>query len=97
MSKYLIKTVEQYRCDTEAEAEKLIAEAKSAREYEVIKTSSEIRSTKQKGEIVDEWRRVTIYKLFTEEKEPDGLLMPVYEILGDKKVHSSHLEQEEYE
>ena len=70
MAKYLIKTTEIYRCDTEAEANELIKEAKQSLVYSVIKTSSEIRTTKQKGEIVDEWRRVTITKAFTEEKEP---------------------------
>ena len=94
MSKYLIRTVETYRCDTEAEAEQLISEAKKATEYEVKKTSSEVRFTKQKGEIVDEWKRVTITKEFTEEKEPEGILMPIYEIPNKKH---NHLEQEEYE
>ncbi len=76
--KYLIKTTEQYRCDTEKEANELIKEAKAASDYTVIKTSSEIKTTKQKGEVVDEWRRVTITKEFSEEKEPYGLLMPFY-------------------
>ncbi len=70
MSNYLIKTTEVYRCDTEKEANLLIEEAKKSNRYTVTKSSSEIRSTKQKGEIVDEWRRVTITKTFNEEKEP---------------------------
>lgn len=70
MSNYLIKTTEVYRCDTEKEANELIKEAKQSSVYSVIKTSSEIRTLKQKGEIVDEWRRVTITKSFTDEKEP---------------------------
>ena len=72
MANYLIKTTEVYRCDTEKEAKNLIEEAKRDSLYTVIKSSSEIRTTKQKGEIVDEWRRVTITKSFTEEKEPYG-------------------------
>ncbi len=70
MAKYLIKTTEIYRCDTEKEANELIKQAKESSVYSVIKTSSEIRTVKQKGEIIDEWRRVTVTKAFTEEKEP---------------------------
>lgn len=70
MSRYLIKTTEVYRCDSENEANMLIEEAKKSGKYTVTKSSSEIRTMKQKGEIVDEWRRVTITKTFTDEKEP---------------------------
>lgn len=78
MSSYLIKVTEQYRCDTEAEAKNLIEEAKRNNQYTVIKSSSEIKTLKQKGEIVDEWRRVTITKEFNQEKEPDNQLFPIY-------------------
>ena len=78
MSSYLIKVTEQYRCDTEAEAKNLIDEAKQSHQYVVTKSSSEIKTTKQKGEIVDEWRRVLITKEFTSEKEPDSQVMPEY-------------------
>ena len=70
MSRYLIKTTEVYRCDSENEANMLIEEAKKDKTYTVTKSSSEIRTVKQKGEVVDEWRRVTITKTFTDEKEP---------------------------
>ena len=70
MSTYLIKVTQQYRCDTEGEAVQLINEAKESHQYTVVKSSSEIKATKQKGEIVDEWRRVLITKEFTSEKEP---------------------------
>lgn len=80
--KYLIKTTEQYRCDTEQEALELISSAKQATEYEVTKYNNEIKNTKLKGEIVDEWHRVTITKVFTEEKEPYGNLMPEYSTPG---------------
>ena len=73
MSSYLIKVTEQYRCDTEQEAKTLIDEAKQNHQYTVIK------SLKQKGEIVDEWRRVIITKENTSEKEPDSTIMPNYE------------------
>ena len=79
MSRYLIKVTEQYRCDTEAEAEALINEAKENKQYTVIKTSSEMKTTKAKGEVVDEWRRVLITKEFTSEKEPLEQIIISYE------------------
>lgn len=79
MSSYLIKVTEQYRCDTEAEAKNLIEEAKQNHQYTVTKSSSEIKTLKQKGEIVDEWRKVLITKEFTSEKEPGYTIMPNYE------------------
>jgi len=78
MSCYLIKVTEQYRCDTEAEAEVLINEAKESGQYTVVKLSSEIKTTKAKGEVVDEWRRVLITKEFTSEKEPTEQITVVY-------------------
>jgi hypothetical protein len=79
MSRYLIKVTEQYRCDTEAEAEALINEAKEDGQYTVIKSSSEIKTQKAKGEVVDEWRRVLITKEFTSEKEPAEQVIVSYE------------------
>lgn len=79
MSKFLIKTVETYRADTEEEAKELINSAKADHRYEVIKSMIETRTLKAKGEIVDEWKRVSITKSFSEEKEPYGNLMPVYD------------------
>lgn len=78
MSCYLIKVTEQYRCDTETEAEVLINEAKESGQYTVVKSSSEIKTTKAKGEVVDEWRRVLITKEFTSEKEPTEQITVVY-------------------
>lgn len=78
MSSYLIKVTEQYRCDTEAEARNLIEDAKQNNQYTVTKSSSEIKTLKQKGEIVDEWRRVIITKEFTSEKEPAEQVTPIY-------------------
>lgn len=72
MSQYLIKTIEQYRCDTESEAKNFIEKQRQSSQYETSKYSSELRQTKQKGEVVDEWYRVTITKTFDNEKEPIG-------------------------
>lgn len=78
MATYLIKTTEVYRCDNEKEAKEWIEQAKQSTEYTVTKTSSEIKTLKQKGEIVDEWMRVTIVKNFTDEKEPYAVIRPEY-------------------
>jgi len=78
MSVYLVKVTEQYRCDSEAEATQLIESAKRSGDYTVSKTSNEVKTVKAKGEIVDEWKRVTITKEFNEEKEPYNQVMPSY-------------------
>lgn len=77
--KYLIKTTEQYRISNEEEAIAFINEEKKSNKYTVSKYSSELKTTKQKGEVVDEWYRVTITKDFSDEKDPYGNLMPIYE------------------
>lgn len=78
MSAYLIKVTEQYRCDSEAEARDLIEKAKRNDQYLVTKSSSEIKTLKAKGEIIQEWRRVTITKEFTSEKEPEKQMTVEY-------------------
>lgn len=78
MSVYFLGSDEKYRCDTEAEAKQLIEKAKKSSQYTVKKVREEIRTQKQKGEIVDEWKRVIITKEFCQEKEPDCELMPIY-------------------
>lgn len=78
MSSYLIKVTEQYRCDTEEEAVSLIETAKKNNQYTVTKSSSEIKTVKSKGEVIDEYRRVLITKEFTQEREPDACLVPEY-------------------
>lgn len=80
MSKFLIKTTEQYRCDSENEAKQLIENAKSNKNYTLGKYSSEYKCTKAKGEIVDDWYRVILVKTFTEEKEPSSTVSVEYDI-----------------
>lgn len=79
MSKYLTRVVETYRCDSEEEAKRLIEESKGSHQYSVIKSTDEIKNAKQKGEIVDEWHRVTITKDFNNEKEPLIPFTPYYD------------------
>ena len=77
---YLIKTVEQYRVSSEAEAKKLIENAKADKSYTLSKYSSEYKNTKAKGEIVDEWFRVILTKEFNIEKEPACTVNINYEV-----------------
>lgn len=74
--KFLLRTVETYRVDTEAEATNLIEDAK--KKFTVIKAISEKRNRKSKGEIIEEWVRVTITKEFTEEKDPADVVSVSY-------------------
>ena len=70
MAKFLINTTEIYRVATEAEAKKLIEEAKADNHFILTKYTSQFKEKKQKGEVVDEWYKVTLTKSFTDEKEP---------------------------
>lgn len=78
MAKYLINVTETYRVDTEAEAAKIIEEAKVDGNYVLSKYSSVKKERKQKGEIIDEWYRLTLTKVFTDEKEPDTNIEVIY-------------------
>lgn len=71
MSKYLCQTQEIYRVNSEAEAAKLIEEAKSDKRFTLLKSSTEYKTVKSKGEIVDEFFKTTLVKHFTDLKEPD--------------------------
>jgi hypothetical protein len=70
MSKFLIKTVEMFRVDTGEEAKQFIEAAKKDPRFSLVKSVDEIKTAKAKGEIVDEWHRVTLTKVYNEEKEP---------------------------
>lgn len=79
--KYLIQTTEIYRADTEAEVQDLIAEAKSANEYELAKYSSEKKEIKVRGEgVVGEYYKVSLTKIFTDIKEPVVTAAVSYEV-----------------
>jgi hypothetical protein len=80
MSKYLIQTTEIYRADSETEAQEIIGAAKAAAEYTLTKYSSEKKEVKAKGEVIDEFYKVTLAKTFTDIKEPDAQVEVIYEI-----------------
>lgn len=84
--KYLIKTVETYRVASEDEAKQVIEAAKKDGNYFLSKYNSEYKCTKAKGEVVDEWYRVTLTKEFTSEKEPDCCTDVSYSVTAFEKA-----------
>lgn len=77
--KYLLETTENYRVDNEAEAKELIEDAKNGKYYVLKKYTSQYKERKQKGEVVDAWYKVTLVKVFNEEKEPDSQVGITYD------------------
>ena len=80
MAKYLIKTTEEHRADSELEVAELINAAKTDGRYTLSKYSSVKKERKQKGEIVDEYFIVTLVKVFDDPKEPCGEATVEYKI-----------------
>lgn len=80
MSKYLISAVETYRVDTEAEATKTIEEAKNDNSYVLGKYTSEHKTRKSKGEVIDEYWKLSLTKIFNDIKEADTIVNIEYEV-----------------
>lgn len=78
--KYLIQTVETYRVDSESEAEQLIQEAKKDTKFDLLKSSTEKKDVKAKGEIIDTYYKVQLNKGFNEIKEPESDVRIIYEV-----------------
>lgn len=79
MAKYLVSTIETYRVDSEHEAAIAIEEAKKDGSYQLGKYSSEHKERKSKGEVIDEYYKVTLTKLFNDIKEPYDEINVIYE------------------
>lgn len=69
MSKKLINVTETYRLDDEIEVENFLKELKEDVSFELAKYSSIKKEKKRKGEIVDEWIRFTVTKVYGKESE----------------------------
>ena len=80
MSKYLVSTTEVYRVDTENEAVRAIEEAKQDNSYMLSKYASEHKERKSKGEVIDEYWKLTLTKSFNNIKEPDSIVEVSYEV-----------------
>ncbi len=83
MAAYLTKIVETYRVANEKEANDMIKKAQECKDYDLKKFNSEYRCQKAKGEVIDEWYRVTLTKEFANEKEPSHMTKITYETYGD--------------
>ena len=57
--KFLITTTEVYRCDDENEAQAFVEQLKR-RGNDIVSSTIQKKERKVKGEIVDEWVRLTI-------------------------------------
>ena len=80
MAKYLLKTTEEHRADTEGEAAELIDAAKNDARYTLSKYSSVHKERKAKGEVIDDYFIVTLVKVFDDPKEPCGEAVVEYKI-----------------
>lgn len=78
--KYLITTTEVYRVDTEAEAQALIEAAKADNHFILNKYVSEYKERKSKGEVIDEYFKVSLVKSFTDIREPDTQVSVEYTV-----------------
>ena len=77
--RYLTKVVETYRLANEQVVENFLKELKSDPHFEVAKYSSTKKEKKSKGEVIDEWIRFEVTKLFNSEQEPDSQINITYE------------------
>ena len=74
-------SVPSLRPDTEAEAKGVIEEAKQAGEYTLTKYSSEKKEVKAKGDVIDEYYKVDLTKVFNADiKEPINVASVTYEV-----------------
>lgn len=68
--KYLINRVDNFRCDDEDEAQAFLESLKENSEGVIVASSIARKERKVKGEVVDEWVRLTVKTIFNDEKEP---------------------------
>ena len=72
---YLLTTTETYRFESENEVTAFLDSVKeNQKNYILSKYSTVHKEKKVKGEVEDEWYRVTIVKVFNKEKEPDQIV-----------------------
>lgn len=80
MNNYLVQVQEIYRVNTEKEAQDLISSAKEESGYELIKYNCEHKEKKSKGDVIDDWYKVSLVKRFNDEKEPVFKYRVSYEV-----------------
>lgn len=72
MARHLINVTETYRVNSEDEVARMIKEAKENDTFELIKHGSVKKERRKNGEIVDSWYKLSLTKLFNDEKEPES-------------------------
>lgn len=77
--RYLTKVVETYRLPNEGAVEDFLQELKSDSTFEIAKYSSVKKTIKEKGEIVEEYIKFEVTKIFNDEKLPDREIKVRYE------------------
>ena len=80
MNNYLVQVQEIYRVNTEKEAQDLISSAKEESGYELIKYNCANKEKKSKGDVIDDWYKVSLVKRFNDEKEPVFKYRVSYEV-----------------
>jgi hypothetical protein len=77
---YLTNVVETYRVDTEDQVLRMIEEAKQDNRFTLVKHTSQYKEKKAKGEVIDQWYKVSLTKQFGDEKEPEATVTINYEV-----------------
>lgn len=77
--RYLIKTTETYRVDSESEVLEMIKDAKESSQWTLEGHTSKKKQNKQKGEVVEEYYMVSLTKSFNLEKDPMDEIIVNYE------------------
>mgnify|MGYP007095652062 FL=1 len=93
--RYLTKVVETYRLSSEKEVEEFLKELKSDHRFTVAKYSSTKKEKKSKGEVIDEWIRFEVTKLFNDEAEPVDVINVNYEQKSAFNNMNETIEEEE--
>ena len=93
--RYLTKVVETYRLSSEKEVEEFLKELKSDHRFTVAKYSSTKKEKKSKGEVIDEWIRFEVTKLFNDEAEPVDVINVNYEQKSAFNNINQTIEEEE--
>lgn len=80
MGNFLITTTEVYRVISERAAQELIDAAKADETYDLVKYNCEYKEKKSKGEVIDQYYKITLVKKFNSETEPEDRYEIIYEV-----------------
>lgn len=72
--KYLTSVVETYRMPNEEAVKVFLEELKQDPTFTISKYTSTKKEKKAKGDVIDEWVRFSVTKVFNSESEPDSVI-----------------------